>query len=139
MRLPAYQRARAAAPSAQHALLRRIYEQDVFLLPGPEHTRYRRVMSGWLVRAGFRPPRGWKLERDIGRDAYIARPWPLWLVHRAWAHRWEPVDWLIRAGVLDVEAGEYYRNARPRCPSWLWCFVHDRDRDPRLPRWMGGR
>jgi hypothetical protein len=87
-------------------------------------------VRGRQVRAGYRPPRGWVLERLIDRDAFLVLPRWLWLVRRAWALRWRAIEQLVAWDVLDVDEGDYLVNARPRCPSWLWCFLHDRDADP---------
>lgn len=93
-----------------------------------------RVRTRERLAQGAPAPRGWRLERLESRHAYLELPLWLWLLRAAWASRWQLVHLAIAAGLLELEDGGYYRDARPRCPSWLWCFVHDVDRDPRRDR-----
>lgn len=76
-------------------------------------------------------PVGWRWFKEEDRN--LAWLMPAWLYYpvQAWRYRWWAVEPLIRAGLLALTEGDYWHNARLRCPSWLWCFLHDTDRDLR--------
>lgn len=122
---------------AKSALLRMIADPPR-LVPSARLFGLGRRVFGRRLRAGHAVPWGWAtLHYEWHRDELTVVPLWVAIPVTAWRRRWWPVGWLIELGLLDVEEAGYLHEARPWCPSWLWCFLNDADHDPRRRRCLG--
>jgi hypothetical protein len=74
-----------------------------------------------IVRVGGRelrigrtvpPPELFLSHREPSREVYVYAPWGIHFVLRWWQRRWCIADLLINCGILTLQEGDYYRNAR---------------------------
>lgn len=80
----------------------------------PSPLRGIQEITGLARCAGIQPPPElFFAYRRPDRDVYVYAPWGLHFLLRWWyLYRWQPVRWLIRRGVLTLDEGGYYRDAR---------------------------
>ena len=90
---------------------------------GEQLARIRRrlelpVVDARYLDQGFTPPPGARLERILDRHAYRVVPVWLWWIRRA--YRWQVdlqgrgIIWCIDHGLVELEEGGFFRDARPR-------------------------